>query len=110
MFLDFAGHPAAEDECFLHAGGGEELQGVVYHRHVSQRQQSLLAIMMRQVSGQNAETNQNTQVDHSAFSSLFITTHIGVADTLRSSMGITWFLVSIECCHCLHHVHQLAAI
>lgn len=38
VFLDFAGHPAAEDECFLHACRGEELQGVVDHRHVPQRQ------------------------------------------------------------------------
>lgn len=44
VLFDFTGHPAAEDERFLHPGGSEELQRVVDHGNVAQRQQSLSAI------------------------------------------------------------------
>ena len=41
MILDLTGHPAAEHEGLLHPGGCEELQRVVDHGNVTQRQQSL---------------------------------------------------------------------
>lgn len=59
MFLDFTGHPAAEDECFLHPGGGEELQRVVDHGNVAQRQQSLSA--QEKISFKTFESNENWQ-------------------------------------------------
>lgn len=43
VLFDFSRHPAAEDEGLLHPGGSEELQRVVDHGNVPQRQQSLLA-------------------------------------------------------------------
>lgn len=44
VLFDFTGHPAAEDERFLHPSGSEELQRVVDHGNVAQRQQSLSAV------------------------------------------------------------------
>lgn len=43
VLFDFSRHPAAEDEGFPDPGGGEELQRVVDHGDVDQRQQSLSA-------------------------------------------------------------------
>lgn len=49
MFLDVAGHPTTEHKGLLDSSGGQELQSVVDHGSITERQQSLTSTTICQL-------------------------------------------------------------